>query len=104
MAQRLDLRLTLPKGEGAYPLFAVLEGERKRTGVVLATARGRVVRLAENAAAKAPALGFDFEHRLRAAVPLAVKAADRTYAVELTGSMEKYDWGITVSPTETISR
>ena len=94
MAQRLDLRLTLPKGEGAYPLFAVLEGERKRTGVVLATARGRVVRLAENAAAKAPALGFDFEHRLRAAVPLTAKAADRSYAVELTGSMEKYDWGI----------
>jgi FtsP/CotA-like multicopper oxidase with cupredoxin domain len=94
MAQRLDLRLTLPKGEGAYPLFAVLEGELKRTGVVLATARGKVNRLAETAAVKAPALGSDFEHRLRAAVPLTAKAADRTYAVELTGSMEKYDWGI----------
>jgi len=94
MAQRLDLRLTLPKGEGAYPLFAVLEGERKRTGIVLATARSKVGHLAESAAAKAPALGFEFEHRLRAAVPLAEKAADRTYAIELTGSMEKYDWGI----------
>jgi FtsP/CotA-like multicopper oxidase with cupredoxin domain len=94
MAQRLDLRLTLPKGEGAYPLFAVLEGERKRTGIVLATARGKVGHLAESAAAKAPALGFEFEHRLRAAVPLAAKAADRIYAIELTGSMEKYDWGI----------
>ena len=69
-------------------LFALLEGERKRTGVVLATARGRVVRLAENAAAKAPALGFDFEHRLRAAVPLTAKEPDRSYSVELTGSMK----------------
>jgi FtsP/CotA-like multicopper oxidase with cupredoxin domain len=94
MAQRLDLRLTLPKGEGVYPLFAVLEGERKRTGIVLATKRGKVTRLPENAASKAPALGFDFEHRLRTAVPLAVKAADRSYAVDLTGSMEKYDWGM----------
>jgi FtsP/CotA-like multicopper oxidase with cupredoxin domain len=94
MAQRLDLRLTLPKGEGAYPLFAVLEGERKRTGIVLATARAKVGRLAESATAKTPALGFGLERRLRAAVPLTAKAADRTYAVELTGSMEKYDWGI----------
>jgi FtsP/CotA-like multicopper oxidase with cupredoxin domain len=94
MAQRLDLRLTLPKGEGAYPLLAVLEGERKRTGIVLATARAKVGRLAEIAPAKTPALGFAFEHRLRAAVPLTAKAADRTYAVALTGSMEKYDWGI----------
>ncbi len=94
MAQRLDLRLTLPKGEGAYPLFALLEGDRKRTGLVLATARGRVVRLAESAAAKAPPLGFDFEHRLRAAVPLTAKQPDRSYSVDLTGSMEKYDWGI----------
>jgi FtsP/CotA-like multicopper oxidase with cupredoxin domain len=93
MAQRLDLRLTLPRGEGAYPLFAVLEGERKRTGIVLATARAKVGRLAESAAAKAPALGFDFEHGLRTAAPLIAKAADRSYAIELTGSMGKYDWG-----------
>ncbi len=94
MAQRLDLRLTLPKDEGAYPLFAVLEGERKRTGIILATARGKVGRLADSAAAKAPTLGFDFEHRLRAVVPLVAKVADRSHDVELTGSMEKYDWGI----------
>lgn len=94
MGQRLDLRLTLPKGEGAYPLFAVLEGERKRTGIILATVRGKVGRLADSAAAKAPTLGFDFEHRLRAVVPLVAKVADRSHDVELTGSMEKYDWGI----------
>ena len=98
MAQRLDLRLTLPKGEGAYPLFAVLEGERKRTGIVLATTRAKVGRLAESAPAKTPAPGFAFGHRLRATVPLTAKAADRTYAVELTGSMEKYDWGISGVP------
>jgi FtsP/CotA-like multicopper oxidase with cupredoxin domain len=94
MAQRLDLRLTLPKGQGAYPLFAVLEGEHERTGIVLATARAKVGLLAESAPAKTPALGFALERRLRAGVPLTAKAADRTYAVELTGSMEKYDWGI----------
>ena len=35
VAQRLDIRLNLPPGPGAYPVLAEVEGERKRTGIVL---------------------------------------------------------------------
>src|SRR5262249_41017386 len=42
VAQRLDLRIRLPQGPGAYPIFAVLEGERSRTGIVLQAGAGKV--------------------------------------------------------------
>src|SRR5260370_38083589 len=36
VAQRLDIRVLLPPGSGAYPVLAVLQGERSRPAVVLA--------------------------------------------------------------------
>jgi FtsP/CotA-like multicopper oxidase with cupredoxin domain len=35
VAQRLDIRIRLPAGAGAYPIFALLEGTSRRTGIVL---------------------------------------------------------------------
>ena len=35
VAQRLDIRVELPPGPGAYPVLAQVEGERNQTGVVL---------------------------------------------------------------------
>jgi FtsP/CotA-like multicopper oxidase with cupredoxin domain len=40
VAQRLDIRLATPRKSGAYPVLAVLEGERKRTGAILAAGNG----------------------------------------------------------------
>jgi FtsP/CotA-like multicopper oxidase with cupredoxin domain len=37
IAQRLDLRVTIPAGEGAYPILAQGEGTDLRTGLILAT-------------------------------------------------------------------
>src|SRR5260370_24670898 len=37
MAQRLDIRLALPAGGGAFPLLALREGDTARTGIVLTT-------------------------------------------------------------------
>ena len=36
VAQRLDIRLALPREPAAHPVLAVLEGDRRRTGIVLA--------------------------------------------------------------------
>ena len=36
VAQRLDIRLTLPREPTAHPVLAVLEGDRRQTGIVLA--------------------------------------------------------------------
>ncbi len=84
IAQRLDILIDLPRSEGAWPVFAVREGERKRTGFVLATAKGRVSRLAEEAHHAAAAVGLDLERRLRTARPIATRPADRTHAVTIT--------------------
>ncbi len=45
IAQRLDLDFQLAAGQTAVPVLAALEGERKRTGIVLATAGGQVQKL-----------------------------------------------------------
>lgn len=93
MAQRLDLELDLAD-QTVVPVLAGLEGERKRTGIVLATARGQVRTLPELAPAAAPPLGFAFEQQLRAVMPLPPKPADRVHRVALTGSMQNYVWEI----------
>ncbi len=48
MAQRLDVLIDLP-GNGAYPIFAQVEGKRTRTGIVLAASGAPVSRLAAQA-------------------------------------------------------
>lgn len=84
MGQRLDILLELPPGEGAWPIFAVREGERARTGVVLAT-RGAVIRkIANEAEAPVDAVGVALERRLRAQRPLEQRPADRQYTITST--------------------
>ncbi len=94
IAQRLDIRLTLPAGPGAYPVFAHREGDTARTGILLATSAARIERLADHAEHKAPVVGLNLERRLAAAHPLEPRPADRTHAIDLTGSMKGYHWGL----------
>ena len=94
IAQRLDIALRLPPGQGAYPILARREGDTARTGIVLATAGAPVKRVAEQAGHKAPAVGLDLERRLSAVRPLDARPADRRHAVDLTGSMMDYSWGL----------
>ncbi|HXH04359.1 MAG TPA: multicopper oxidase family protein [Candidatus Competibacteraceae bacterium] len=97
MGQRLDLRLQLPAGEGAFPVLAVREGDRKRTGVILATAAGKVAKLAGDGGIEGQAAGVvdgSLEARLRALQPLAERQAERRHTLELTGNMDDYVWGL----------
>jgi FtsP/CotA-like multicopper oxidase with cupredoxin domain len=94
VAQRLDLRLTIPRAPRAYPVLAVLEGERRQTGVVLVAANGPVARVPDLAKAPSTALTLDLERRLRASRPLAPRKADRVHTLNLTGDMAKYIWSI----------
>ncbi len=91
MGQRLDLILSIPRDQGAWPVFARREGELVRTGVVFATARGRVAKIASESRDKAPAAGLAFEQRLRAIEPLAQRASDRTLRLVL-GEKPPYIW------------
>ncbi|MTH34348.1 multicopper oxidase domain-containing protein [Paracoccus limosus] len=95
MAQRLDLDLDLA-GAGAWPILALREGARERTGLILATPGAQVARLAPMGEAPAPAFDIDLaqESRLVARAPLAVRAPDRSHMVMLGGTMQPYLWTI----------
>jgi FtsP/CotA-like multicopper oxidase with cupredoxin domain len=94
VAQRLDIRVSIPPGCGAYPLLAVLEGERSQTGIVLVAGDATVARIPDVAEAPSPALTLDLESRLRAVQPLAPRAVDRVHILDLTGEMAGYVWSI----------
>ena len=92
MAQRLDIRLALPAGGGAFPILALREGDTARTGVVLATSGAKIARIAELGKAKAGIVGLDLEGKLKPAEPLPPRPADRSVDVLLGGDMAKYVW------------
>ena len=94
VAQRLDLRVALPRGSGAYPVLAVLEGDRKQTGVILVAGNAPVARIPELAKMPSSALTLDLECRLRALRPLIPRNADRVHTINLTGDMAKYIWSL----------
>jgi FtsP/CotA-like multicopper oxidase with cupredoxin domain len=94
MAQRLDIRVELPAGEGAFPILALREGDTARTGCVLATKGADIARIAEAGEQKAGIVALDLEERLKAVEPLPPRVADRTVDVLLGGDMAKYVWTI----------
>ena len=94
MGQCLDIRLSLPREGGAFPILALREGASERTGIVLATLGAAVRKLAAEGHAKGPVLGLDLEQRLRPVNPAAARAADRRFELSLTGDMAAYTWGI----------
>jgi FtsP/CotA-like multicopper oxidase with cupredoxin domain len=94
VAQRLDIRVSLPSGAGAYPVLAQLEGERAQTGIILVAAGAPVSRIPGAAETPSQALTLDVERTLRAEKPLAERKADRVHALNLTGEMAGYIWSI----------
>jgi FtsP/CotA-like multicopper oxidase with cupredoxin domain len=92
MGQRVDIRVRLPKIEGAWPILAQREGAVERTGIVLATKVGSVARIASVAEQVAPVLDLVFEAGLRAVRPLLQKEADVREPLVLGGDMANYVW------------
>jgi FtsP/CotA-like multicopper oxidase with cupredoxin domain len=90
--QRLDLLVAMPAGGGVVPVLAQREGDRARTGIVLASPAANVRKIADKADATADAIDLSLERRLLAAAPLAPRKADARYRVVLSGSMQPYEW------------
>ncbi len=93
IAQRLDVLIDLP-GNGAYPIFAQVEGKRARTGIVLAASGASVSRLAAEAGENAPPVDLSLESRLETVTPLAPRAPDVKHRVILAGAMAPYAWSM----------
>lgn len=92
MGQRLDIRLTLPAGGGAFPVLALREGAVERTGLILATPGAAVAKLSGKASAASGPLDLLLEERLSALAPLAARKADVSLRMRLTGTMAPYVW------------
>lgn len=94
MGQRIDIRLRVPKEEGAWPVLALREGAVQRTGFILATADGQVKRTGSAGEHPSAALDLAFEESLRPTKAPPGDAAVRTHPVLLGGTMAGYVWTI----------
>ncbi len=92
MGQRIDIRIQLPKVQGAWPILALREGEEERAGFILATKAGTVRRIALVGERPTEPLSLELESGIRAVQPLAEKPADRQETLALGGDMAAYVW------------
>ena len=94
VAQRLDLKVTIPIEGGAYPILALGEGTKLLCGVVLVTKEASVPQLSRTAAVSTAALDNTQEKRLRALNPLPDHPIDCMLQAALGGNMATYVWTI----------
>jgi FtsP/CotA-like multicopper oxidase with cupredoxin domain len=93
-AQRVDVMVQIPKTGGVFAILAQREGDRQRTGVILATQGATIRRIAGMAERAAGAADLSLEHKLRATDPLPSRHPDIVHRVTLDGSMMPYAWRI----------
>jgi FtsP/CotA-like multicopper oxidase with cupredoxin domain len=91
--QRADVLLDLREA-GAFPVLAQREGDRQRTGIILATPQAQVAKLASEADSAAAAADLSLEARLSALQPLPPRRPDAVRRIALTGTMTPYVWSI----------
>jgi FtsP/CotA-like multicopper oxidase with cupredoxin domain len=94
MGQRLDIRLQLPDSATAFPILALREGSRERTGFLLKPRGASVERLALLGDEEGPVLDLELESRLASLAPPAPGASDKTHEMLLTGDMVGYRWSL----------
>jgi len=96
MAQRMDFEIDLPGEGGAWPILALREGARERTGIILATPGAEVRRVDALADTDAPAFDTDLaqEAQLVALHAIPDRPVDRSQMIMLGGSMQPYVWTI----------
>ena len=94
VAQRIDLRVTIPETGGAFPILFQGEGTKLLAGVILVTEGATMPPLLKEASLRTAALDNTQEKLLQAVHPLAEKVADRSYPAVLGGNMANYVWTI----------
>lgn len=96
MGQRLDLDIDLPNKGGAWPVLALREGARERTGLILATHGAEIRRIDSLGERDAPAFDRDLaqESRLTAVATLPDRSVGQRRMLMLGGGMDPYKWTI----------
>ena len=98
MGQRIDVRVQLPRDPRSFPILALREGSRERTGIILRPTGAAVTKVATAGDGDAPVLDLALEAQLRAIEPLASRPTDKTFDMALTGDMAAYRWGLQTNP------
>ncbi len=93
IAQRADIRITLPRLAGAWPILFRPEGTAQRTGIVLAAGDAKIARIADEGEI-APPLDLALEAKLTAGKGLPPEPVTRTEMMMLTGGGKDYVWGL----------
>lgn len=93
IAQRVDIRLRIPP-DTAVPVLALREGAPQRAGIILAPPGAAVAKIEPSGEEDGPVLDLALEKSLRAVSGFAPRPADRRIAMDLTGDMAAYRWGI----------
>lgn len=91
--QRLDIIVRLPAAD-AFPVLALREGGRERTGIILAGPGASIVKLDSRVNEPAPPLDLSLERRLVATLPRGMPRPDITHRIALTGQLRPYSWSI----------
>jgi FtsP/CotA-like multicopper oxidase with cupredoxin domain len=94
MAQRADIRITLPPGRGAYPILARPEGTSRRTGIILATEGAKIAIIETEGEPMGMVTDVALEARLKAQKGLAERPAERMGTFDLGGGEADYAWNI----------
>ncbi|MEP6827135.1 MAG: multicopper oxidase family protein [Aestuariivirga sp.] len=97
IAQRADVRITLPNESSAWPVLFQSEGASLRCGVVLKVGDGAAARISDQGAA-GEALGLEFEAALRVPYELKKAKVSQREMVMLTGGDDGYQWGFNGKP------
>jgi FtsP/CotA-like multicopper oxidase with cupredoxin domain len=97
IAQRADVRLELPQGSGAYPIYFTVEGSDMRSGIILKAGDAPITKSAERGEV-ADMLDISMEPYLRSIAELPDNSVSRTDIVMLTGGEEGYQWGFNGKP------
>jgi FtsP/CotA-like multicopper oxidase with cupredoxin domain len=92
IAQRIDVRIQLPREGGGFPILAFREGATEQTGIILATKGASIQKLPVAASVPAGLLDLSLESRLAAADPLTAKPGDSVHELRLQGDMARYAW------------
>jgi FtsP/CotA-like multicopper oxidase with cupredoxin domain len=97
IAQRADVRLSLPSGSGAYPILFTVEGSDMRSGIILKSGQAEVSKISEKGEVAA-ILDLAMEPLLQSIAELPDEPVARTEIVTLTGGESNYSWGLNGKP------
>src|SRR5262249_11277384 len=82
--QRLDILVQLPRDGGAFPVLAQREGDRQRTGIILASPGASIVKVGSLAQSPTRPVDLSLERRLASLSSLQVRQPSVTHRIILT--------------------